>query len=186
MIDDNAFEGSLVRLAGLTRDDLRTVVRWYQDAGYLRLYDARPAFPKSEAALQDWLTEADRDPCTFLFAIHLLEPNTVVGMLSIYSIEWAHRVAWISIGIGDRGYWGKGYGFDAMRIGLDFAYNELNLHRVQLTVFEYNTRAAALYERLGFKREGTFRESLERDGRRYDMHLYGLLRSEWAVEGTRG
>ena len=64
-------------------------------------------------------------------------------------------------------------------IGFDQCFDELNLHRVQLTVFDYNKRAIALYEKLGFQHEGTFREFLHRDGRRYDMHLYGLLRREW-------
>ncbi len=52
-------------------------------------------------------------------------------------------------------------------------------HCVCLTVFSYNENATALYERLGFTREGSYREHLERDGRRYDMYLYGLLRPEW-------
>ncbi len=53
------------------------------------------------------------------------------------------------------------------------------LRRVQLTVFSYNERAIALYEKLGFRREGAFREFLQRDGKQYDMYLYGLLRREW-------
>lgn len=58
---------------------------------------------------------------------------------------------------------------------------ELNLHKLQLTVFSYNTRAVSIYESLGFKREGSFREFLERDGRRHDMYLYGLLKREWKM-----
>ncbi len=62
---------------------------------------------------------------------------------------------------------------------LKYGFNELNLHRIQLTVFEYNERGIALYEKLGFRREGVFREFMLREGRRYDMYLYGLLRREW-------
>jgi len=72
-----------------------------------------------------------------------------------------------------------GYGREAMHVGLNFVFNELNLYRVCLTVFSYNESAIALYEALGFTREGVYREHLERDGRRHDMYLYGLLRSEW-------
>jgi RimJ/RimL family protein N-acetyltransferase len=56
---------------------------------------------------------------------------------------------------------------------------ELNLYRLQLSVKAYNTRAIRLYEKLGFKHEGTLREYGERNGERYNMHLYGLLRHEW-------
>jgi RimJ/RimL family protein N-acetyltransferase len=66
-----------------------------------------------------------------------------------------------------------------MTLALNFAFEELNMHRVQLTVFQYNERAVALYEKLGFQKEGVYREFLHRDGKRYDMYLYGLLRSEW-------
>jgi RimJ/RimL family protein N-acetyltransferase len=60
----------------------------------------------------------------------------------------------MSIGLGDSANWGKGYGHEATRLALGFALNELNLHRVQLTVFDYNPRAIHLYEKLGFQQEG--------------------------------
>lgn len=98
---------------------------------------------------------------------------------------WTHQVGWVSVAFGDRANWGKGYGSEAMRVALAFAFHELNLHRVQLTVFSYNERAIALYEKLGFQRDGTLREFLQRDGRRYDMYLYGLLRREWEAMQLR-
>ncbi len=60
-----------------------------------------------------------------------------------------------------------------------FAFDEVNLRRLSLTVFAYNTRAIRLYEGMGFVREGTFREFLVRDGQPHDMLLYGLLEREW-------
>ncbi|MCZ7546462.1 MAG: GNAT family N-acetyltransferase [Anaerolineae bacterium] len=80
---------------------------------------------------------------------------------------------------------GQGYGRAAIALALAFAFDELNLHRVQLTVFSYNTRAIALYEGLGFRREGVYREFLHRDGARHDMLLYGLLAREWRAQRER-
>jgi RimJ/RimL family protein N-acetyltransferase len=71
-----------------------------------------------------------------------------------------------------------------MALVLRFAFHEINLHRLQLTVFAYNERAIASYERLGFVREGVFREFINHDGRRYDMILYGLLRHEWEARSS--
>ena len=88
-------------------------------------------------------------------------------------------IGWVAIAFGDEANRGKGYGYEAMQLLLKFAFHELNLHRVQLTVFEYNIRAIRLYEKMGFVREGTQREFLQRDGRRYDMYFYGLLVHEW-------
>ncbi|MEL7657044.1 MAG: GNAT family protein, partial [Bacillota bacterium] len=73
---------------------------------------------------------------------------------------------------------------EALRLLLRYAFDELNLYRVQLTVFSYNPGAIRLYEKLGFVREGVFREAVHRDGARHDMILYGLLRREW--EANRG
>ena len=113
-------------------------------------------------------------------AVRRLEDDTLLGVINIEDILWPHAVGWLSISIGDRANWGKGYGGEAMRLVLNYAFRELNLHRVQLTVFEYNVRAILLYEKLGFRREGVSREFMQRDGKRYDMYLYGLLSREWS------
>jgi len=108
-------------------------------------------------------------------------PYTPGGANQFASIPCSDTIndSWLAIGIGDHANWGQGYGREAIKLMLGFAFNELNLYRVQLSVFSYNQRALALYEKLGFQREGTFREFLHRDGQRYDMFLYGLLRREW-------
>jgi RimJ/RimL family protein N-acetyltransferase len=175
--------GSRVRLTALRPDDLSTIARWYQDAGFMRLYDARPAVPKTEAALAHWLEEVGKAENTLPFAIRPVEGDDLIGTLELDGILWTHGVCGIGIAIGDRTNWGQGYGTEAAGLALAFAFDELNLHRVQATVFTYNERSIALFERLGFRREGVFREFLHRDGERYDMVLYGLLDREWRSRG---
>ncbi|MBI1929852.1 GNAT family N-acetyltransferase [Candidatus Poribacteria bacterium] len=179
MISPNLLYGTTVRLTSLTPDDLPTLARWYQHADFLRLLDAVPAYPKTEAALARWLEERHKATDAFLFAMRLLDSDELVGYIELDGILWTHQVSGVAIAIGDAANWGKGYGYEAMQLALRFAFDELNLHRVQLTVFSYNARAIALYEKLGFQREGVHREFIHRDGKRYDMYLYGLLRCEW-------
>ena len=171
--------GSRVRLTALTQSDLPTVVQWHQNPEFLRLFDALPAYPKTEAALAQWLDDTHKSTDAFLFAVRSLDNDELIGYVELDGILWTHRVSGVSIAIGEAKQWGKGYGYEVMQLVLRFAFDELNLHRVQLTVFSYNERATALYEKLGFQREGVHREHLQRDGKRYDMYLYGLLRSEW-------
>jgi RimJ/RimL family protein N-acetyltransferase len=179
MISSNILRGKSVRLAALSKDDLPTFSRWYEDAGFSRLLDAVPAAPKSVEQWEKWLEETEEDKDSFIFSIRLTQGDVLIGYLELDGILWNHRNCWIGIGLGDRKNWGKGYGREAMELVLKFAFHELNLHRVQLSVFDYNQRAMNLYEELGFTKEGVFREHLERDGQRFDMHLYGLLRNEW-------
>ena len=186
MIGSNILQGKRVRLTALNKEDLPVFSRWYEDAGYGRLLDAVPAAPKSEAAWATWLEEQQKLTNGFLFAIRPAANDTLLGYVELDGILWSHQNCWLAIGLGNRENWGKGYGHEAMELALKFAFHELNLHRVQLTVFSYNERAINLYEKLGFTREGVFREHLQRDGRRYDMSLYGLLRREWEASRVSG
>jgi len=171
--------GPRVRLAALEPPDLATIAHWYEDAELLRLYDACPALPKSEAQLAHWLEERQKATDTFPFAIRPADGDLLLGIVELDEVLWPHGVCGMSILIGERANWGQGYGTEAAQLALAFAFHELNLYRVTVTVFSYNERSIALFEKLGFQREGVFREFLRRDGRRYDMLLYGLLAQEW-------
>ena len=176
----NLFRGAKVKLTALNANDAPTIARWATDSDLLRLSDSVPAYPRSEAAVAERLEEQRKDESDYQFGIRLAESDELIGVLDLNGIEWQHRTGWLSISIGDRSKWGRGYGSEAMQLILAYAFQELNLHRIQLSVFEYNERAIALYEKLGFQREGVWREWGERDGRRFDIHLYGLLRPEWS------
>lgn len=173
------FYGERVRLGALRLDDASILARWDQDTDYSRFLDSAPAIPRTEAALSRWINEETRGSSTFTFAIRTLDIDLLIGFIQIDGIAWNHRSGWIAIGIGEPEYRGRGYGYEAMQLALQFAFDEINLHRLQLTVFSYNINAIMLYENLGFQREGVMREALLRDGARYDMLMYGLLRQEW-------
>lgn len=171
--------GTHVRLTAFEPRDLPVLARWYQDAGFMRLFDAEACEPKTEAQLAGYIEAQHKSKTAFVFAVRLLERDDLIGYLELDGIIWAQGTGWVSIGFGNAIHRGQGYGTEAMRLLLHFAFGELNLRRVQLTVFSYNTAAIRLYEKLCFQREGTFREFLQRDGQLYDMVLYGLLRREW-------
>jgi RimJ/RimL family protein N-acetyltransferase len=94
-------------------------------------------------------------------------------------VNWPAGDAFVGLGIGDTEYWSKGYGTDSMHVLLRFAFTELNLQRVTLSVFEYNPRAIRSYEKAGFRHEGRMRKVLNKEGRRWDVLYMGILREEW-------
>jgi RimJ/RimL family protein N-acetyltransferase len=178
-VSDNLWQGAGVRLTAISKDDLPALARWHADAGFLRLLDARAARPQTPDDVSKWVEEAQKSATGYLFAVRPLSGEDLLGFVEIDGILWNQSVGWLGIGIGERENWGRGIGTEVMSLALRFAFHELNLHRVQLTVFEYNERAIAVYEKLGFRREGVYREALYRDNVRYDIYLYGLLRREW-------
>ncbi len=137
--------------------------------------------PRSVKAEKEWIEKelAKDKPDFTMFIIRRLEDGRLIGEIGLDAPIWSHGDTYVGIGIGEKDCWGKGYGTDAMRLILKYAFSELNLFRVSLTVFEYNPRAIRSYEKAGFKFEGRMREFLFRDGKRYDLIFMGLLRSEW-------
>ena len=81
--------------------------------------------------------------------------------------------------IGDSGSWGKGAGREVMTELLEYCFTFLHMERVTLDYYTGNTRAATLYESLGFKSEGVARNATKKDGRYYDLHLMSMLRTEF-------
>lgn len=122
----------------------------------------------------------DDTPANHFFSIRTLDDNRLLGDINLDVINnWGSRNSFVGIGINDREDWSKGYGTDAMKLILRFAFTELNLNRVTLTVFEYNPRAIRSYEKAGFRHEGRMRKALLRDGKRWDMLYMGILRTDW-------
>lgn len=179
MIEINLLAGKDVKLKPLTENDLSVMTQWYHDPGSLRQLDALPAFPRTQEALAEWVKNSQKPQRDYLFGIFLQENERLIGYIELDGILWNHGSCGASYLIGEQAQRGKGYAAEALQLALKFAFHELNLYRITLTIFSYNKVSIALAEKLGFVREGAFREHISRDGQRYDMLLYGLLRPEW-------
>jgi RimJ/RimL family protein N-acetyltransferase len=175
---NNLWTGQTVRLALIDPiKDVSLFVQWRNDSEFSRLLDTAPARQYPSQLDKEWLEKENLE--NYVFMIHTLEDDRAIGFIELDGIDWRARDGWIGIGIGDRQQWGKGHGTDAFRVFVRFAFGELNLRRLSLTVFEYNPRAIRSYEKLGFHVEGRERECLRRAGRRWDMIYMGLMRNDW-------
>lgn len=168
-------------LGALQEKDVDILAGWYENTDFLRYYDFHPAVPKTREQLKKIYETGATD--TFVpFAIRLIETGEMIGLLEIDGISQSNRFAWISIGFGNLSHRGKGFGYEALSMAVNFAFNELNLDRLQLNVIEYNKAAIKLYEKIGFVKEGVYREAVLRDGRKHNLLLYGLLRKDWNAD----
>lgn len=189
-MNTNLLEGKLVRLTAANAEkDAEVMARWSRDSEYGRLLDTDPATPRTakqaKEGIEKWMER--EEPDSFQFMIRTLADDRLIGFVGLRHISWNNGDGWVGIGIGDRNDWGKGFGTDAMRIILRYAFTELNLHRITLGVFAYNPRAIRSYEKAGFKVEGRERQFAQRDGKRHDVFYMGILRQEWESTeyGTR-
>lgn len=174
------FRGSLVRLTSEEPDVLsKSEVRWRQDSEFHRLADSDPAEVISEKRIKEWLEKrGDIKPERYPFSIRTLAEDRLIGFIGLW-VDLVHGEGWVGIAIGEREFWGRGYGTEAMRLLLRYAFTELNLPRVSLGVHEYNPRARRSYEKIGFRLEGRSCKDILREGRRSDSLWMGILREEW-------
>jgi len=175
----NVLKGENIKLTSIRKEDIPLMEEWYNDVEFLRYYDMVPAMPRSGVQIEKMVDEHYNSTDKCMFAVRINEADKIIGVTGFNDIIWSNGTAMFYIGIGDKFYTSKGIGKEVMALMLDFGFNELNFHRIHLSVISYNERAIKLYESFGFIREGTYREFIKRDGKRYDLHLYGLLRTEW-------
>ena len=165
----------------------KTHVGWGRDSEYRRLLDDGPPWLWSQHAIEAWIIKNQDGPAgsSYEFDLRTLQDDRLIGFIGLSLDHKSHGEAWVGIGIGARDDWGKGYGTDAMETVLRYAFEELNLHRVSLDVFENNPRARRSYVKAGFSVEGRERQALHRDGRRSDIIVMGILRDEWRQRQAR-
>lgn len=182
MTEQNLFQGQKLRLTAVRPGDYPEIAKWDEDSSFSRNMSSYPATLQTEEGVASWLEGMQKSSSAYVFALRPLGGDELLGIAMINEINFATGNGTVIIAIGDRIHRGLGYGRDAMEVLLRYAFDELNLHRLGLSVFSYNEGAIRLYERLGFQREGTQREYGKRDGKRYDNLLYGILRSEWETK----
>ena len=168
--------GKLVELSPLTDQDSDAMLRWINDRDLVLLSSAYR--PVDEAAHREWFDAIRKRPDVAIFGIRERDGGRLVGSCQLLGISPIHGKAELQIRLGEQDARGRGFGREAVALLLDFAFTDLNLHRVELTVLSDNQPAIRLYEGAGFVREGVLRQAAHIDGRYVDLILMAILRDE--------
>jgi RimJ/RimL family protein N-acetyltransferase len=183
-MNHNLFEDELICLANIEPNiDAEVESKWSHDSEYLRMLGAELSRPLSAAQLKKRYEsiekKAEENARLFYFTIRKREDNRLVGFIRIELWDWNQRAASLQLGIGDAADRGQGYGTQALRLMLRYAFDELNMRRISVRVPAYNTAALHLFEKAGFIVEVRRRQMIQRDGQRWDEICLGLLQEEW-------
>jgi RimJ/RimL family protein N-acetyltransferase len=183
-IQTQLLEGTHIRFGPIDNEkDPEIEARWTHETDFMRMMDTAPARPMSAALVKKQYEklekQLDEDKNQYYFTIRAKEDDRLIGKAVIQWIEWANGHGFIRLGIGAAEDRGRGYGSQALKMLLRFAFSELNLFRLSAIVPEYNSAAIRLLKKQGFIEEVRRRQSLERDGRRWDLLVFGLLADEW-------
>lgn len=171
-------KGTKLILRPLTLADAPHFVRWLKDREVKKMNLRRTVSLKEERAwIKKLQNKKNADEVTF--AIETID-GVLIGSVGLHVQKKDHH-ARFGILIGHKDYWGKGYGTEASRLIIMYGFSRRRLHRIYLQVYSYNTRAIALYKKLGFREEGVGRDHIRYDGRYYDEVHMGLLHDEWNI-----
>ena len=107
------------------------------------------------------------------------DTNELIGNCGFVDIDHINQIGEVGIFIGNKKYWNKGYGTEALSLLLDYGFKALNLHNISLRVYSFNERAKKTYEKVGFKIIGKKREALLRGKERHDIILMDILYDEF-------
>ncbi len=184
-MDIPLFEGALVRLALPDPEhDAPIEAEWSHDPVFWQALGDKALRPVSAFHLRKLYQPSAESKQEFRFAVRSLDGDRLVGVARLFDLNPHHQTAWLALGIGaaDRR---RGYGGEALRLLLRYAFAELNLLRLEALTDSSNPGAVRFLERAGFQLEVRRREALYWDGRRFDRLAFGLLRREWQARPDR-
>ncbi|MEX1253435.1 MAG: GNAT family protein [Dehalococcoidia bacterium] len=170
-------DGQLVRLRAIEPGDRERAHAWLDDPEVTYYLTMR--YPLASADPM-WL--ADAQPASFANGVYLAvetKDGTHIGAINLHELNPEDRKAGLGIIIGDKACWSNGYGLDAIATLLRFAFHEMNLHRVWLSVLAGHEAAIRCYEKCGFRHESRRRQQVFKHGRYWDVLIMSILRDEF-------
>ena len=181
------FEAHDIRLGPIDHEkDPAVESKWTQDSEFMRLMELKPVRPQAPAMVKKGYEalekEIEESKNLFYFTIRAREDDRLLGKAVLEWIDWSNGNGYLRLGIGSGQDRGHGLGAQALGLLLRFAFAELSLFRVTIVMPEYCQAAIALVRKFGFVEEVRRRKAILRDGRAWDLLVFGLLRSEWAEQ----
>ena len=168
-----------LRLRWLTPADVPALYTIFSDPQVTRYWSSPPLRDlAAAAALLAEIADGFARRTLFQWGLARRSDDQVVGTCTLAALSSAHRRAELGFALG-RAHWRQGYIAEALQAVVGFAFDRLDLHRLEADVDPRNHASIRALERLGFRREGYLRERYHVDGELQDAVLYGLLQSEW-------
>ncbi|MCH5287357.1 MAG: GNAT family N-acetyltransferase [Christensenellaceae bacterium] len=167
-------EGQRIRLRAFEAGDLDAEHAFVNDYDTLLDMMGGIPFPSSMGDEQQWISQqTSYTRGEYQFAIEDAE-GYLVGRCGVTRLDWKNRVGELAIMIGAP-YRGRGYGKEAMALLCDFCFQEMNLHKLKVSVLAFNKAAIRCYEHCGFVREGVLKGEIFRRGAYQDVVLLARL-----------
>jgi len=164
-------------LRAFEREDAERCYRWMNDPNIVRTLKSR--YPIAFQNEVEWLERAMHPGANERhFAVERKDDRTHIGNASIHDIDWVSHTGWFGLFVGEPTAWNRGFGSDAIATLVRFAFEEMNLIKLRINVFDYNERAKHVLLEQGFVQEGKLTRDFYREGSYHDIVILSVFRSE--------
>lgn len=177
--------GQRCYLSPCSPDDAATWARWENDLAIAIPLGDEAYQLSSPARVALWIDEINRHG-EHVFDIVTLEDDVLIGRAMLFNLNRVDRHGMVGLMIGEQAYQNRGYGTEALILLLDYAFNLLNLNSVRLGTFAFNKRALRVYEKVGFREVGRWRQARLIAGKAYDAVMMDMLASEFVSPVVAG
>lgn len=174
------YNGKLIRLRAYRENDIQRAFEFMNDYEVIR--NTAPGAIRAitlEEEREFIMSARIKSDLGYDFAIEDIQTGEYIGGCGVKNTNLKERTCELGILIGDKNYWGKGYGTDAIKVLLKVIFGELNFRKVKLGVYDFNKRAISCYEKNGFKIEGVLKEELYREGKYHDVILMAIFKKDY-------
>lgn len=174
--------GNKLYLRPLKKEDInKRYLFWLNDADVTRYMQMRFS-PPNMIDLKKYYESVKCRNEARMFAIVKKDGDEHIGNIKLDHIDPYHKFADLGIIIGEKKYWGKGYGQEACKLLLKYAFGILKLNKIILGVYSINIPAIKAYEKVGFKNEGRLKNIISFNGRFVDDILMGISKNEFSAK----
>lgn len=176
-------KGKKTILRPIERSDAPLLTKWINDPD-VRVF-LKGSYPLSELAEERWIEEKLKKENDFTLGIVDTKTSKLIGTMGLHQILRIHGTALTGALIGEKSYWGKGYGSDAKMALLDWAFNTLNLRKICSRVIAFNERSYAYSKKCGYVEEARLKDHYFRNGKYYDQIILSVFREDWLPLGKK-
>ena len=177
----NKYSFSLTKIAkSMPFTKTNNYLKWFGDEEITK-YNSHGLFPQSQKELDTYYDRCENDKSLLVFMIIEKKTNNHIGNCSLQRIDWINRSAEFAIIIGEKNCWNKGYASEACDKLFEHGFLKLGLNRIWSGTSILNKGMIKVFEKLGMRKEGTYKQGQFLNGEFHDVVIYAILKKQWEL-----
>lgn len=173
------FIGNNVKLSHYHENDGKDLASWQWDDDFINPLSDDMIHPYTAENWEKIFKEASKSYENVEFTVRKTNDNSLIGFVGLFDVNIRNHSCDLAIGFPKKEDRSKGYGSETLYLILDYGFNNLNMHKIKLSVYPFNAGAIKAYTKVGFVKEGTSKNEVFYDGQWVDIDHYAIFQDDW-------